>query len=602
MKLKKKMTHCKKSKPNNIDGVTGDVEIGNVFADKAHTLYNSVSYDQSEMSELFSTINDNVKNNCCQQGKCYHTHTVTHTNVREALQCMKSGKNDGDGDFSSDFLINGTHNLEVHMSLLFTSILQHGVFPEEFVVSTIIPIPKNKRKSINCSSNYRGIALGSIICKLFDYVMLISNRSVFTSSDLQYGFKSKHSTVQCTFVVNEVIQYYLNGGSTVHLMLLDASKAFDRVHYIKLFKVLLSKGICPLVARILAKMYVHQKIRVKWNSYVSDAKPATNGVKQGGVISPILFTLYIDELFSRLKNCGMGCYIGNMFCGSFGYADDVTILAPTRLALRHLLKECVNYANEFSLLFNLDKSKYLIFDKNGALKDTEQILFNGQTINCSQKEVHLGNVIANNASKVKISDAVSDFYCRFNVFFANFKNVSTSVKYRLFKTYCMPVYGSQLWNYESRDCETFYTAWRKAVRRLLFLDPRTHNYILPLICKDIPVETQLHKRFVKFFICAYKSQNVYTSMCARLAIKGSHSDVSKSLTYICHKYQISKFNLSMYNLKNVSQMIVNRTPINDTNLCTAQAIQEFLDMRNDPVTPAATKRDLDFIISHLCTC
>ena len=106
---------------------------------------------------------------------------------------------------------------------------------------------------------------------------------------------------------------------------------------------------------------------------MSNTYPVSNGVKQGGVVSPILFINYIDELLLRLKKLGVGCYIGNLYCGSFGYADDVTLLAPTRTALRTLMSECISFAKEYSLLFNIDKSKYLIFDK--TCKNTHMDVF-----------------------------------------------------------------------------------------------------------------------------------------------------------------------------------------------------------------------------------
>ena len=75
--------------------------------------------------------------------------------------------------------------------------------------SCLIPIPKNKRKSLNNSNNYRGIALSNIIGKVLDLVILNNNRHILETSDLQFGFKAKHSTTQCSFVLNEVTQYYI---------------------------------------------------------------------------------------------------------------------------------------------------------------------------------------------------------------------------------------------------------------------------------------------------------------------------------------------------------------------------------------------------------
>ena len=113
--------------------------------------------------------------------------------------------------------------------------LYHGVSSSKLVHATIIPIPKDKRKSLNDSNNYRAIELSSVISKVLDITILNSNRNVLDTCDLQFGFKKKHSTTQCTFVYNEVIQYYLNNDSDVYVMMLDCSKAFDRVHYVKLF-------------------------------------------------------------------------------------------------------------------------------------------------------------------------------------------------------------------------------------------------------------------------------------------------------------------------------------------------------------------------------
>ena len=195
----------------------------------------------------------------------------------------------------------------------------------------------------------------------------------------QYGFKKKHSTNQCTFVVNEVLQYYANNNSNTLLTLIDASKAFDRVHYIKLFKLLISRNICPIVARFLRVLYTNQTFRVKWCSHVTDLTHASNGVKQGGVMSPLLFTVYIDELLIRLQKCGYGCYIGNSFYGALGYADDVILLSPTVNGMKCMLQVCTNYGKEYNVLFNPEKTK-LIHIQNIKSNNIINITFMGKPI------------------------------------------------------------------------------------------------------------------------------------------------------------------------------------------------------------------------------
>ena len=208
-----------------------------------------------------------------------------------------------------DHFINGTPNLNVHLSLLFRAMLRHGFSPSQFCMSKLILIPKNKKKSLN-DSNYRAIAMSNILGKLLDKVILANHTMASKSSDLQFGFKSESSTAACTFVLDEVVNYYNRHGSDVHVVLLDASKAFDRVDHIKLFNILVGKGVCPTLLKLLFNMYSQQTMTVQWANVTSNAFKTSNGVKQGGVLSPILFTLYIDLLLSRLKSCGFGCYIG----------------------------------------------------------------------------------------------------------------------------------------------------------------------------------------------------------------------------------------------------------------------------------------------------
>ena len=98
---------------------------------------------------------------------------------------------------------------------------------------------------------------------------------------------------------------------------------------------------------------------VNWNGCHSDIFATSNGVKQGGVISPILFCIYIDELLSRLKASNVGC---NMFLGALGFADGMCLLAPTRGSIRVLLDICEHYGNENKVIFNSQKRYLIIYD------------------------------------------------------------------------------------------------------------------------------------------------------------------------------------------------------------------------------------------------
>ena len=99
----------------------------------------------------------------------------------------------------------------------------------------------------------------------------------------------KHSTTICSLVLKEALEYYNSNRGTVYGVMLDASKAFDREQYCKLFQKLLSRQMPTVIVRFLLNMYTGHRTHVLWNSCESLWFNVCNGVKQGGVLSPVLF-------------------------------------------------------------------------------------------------------------------------------------------------------------------------------------------------------------------------------------------------------------------------------------------------------------------------
>jgi hypothetical protein len=87
----------------------------------------------------------------------------------------------------------------------------------------------------------------------------------------------------------------------------------------------------------------------------------SNGVRQGSVLSPVLFAVYLDGLLAELSGSGVGCYWGSLFAGAFCYADDIVLLAPCASALRTMLDICSSYAVSHGLEFNANKTQLICF-------------------------------------------------------------------------------------------------------------------------------------------------------------------------------------------------------------------------------------------------
>ena len=124
--------------------------------------------------------------------------------------------------------------------------LTHGVAPSGLLLSTMIPVPKDKRASKSDSNNYRAIAISSILGKIFDSIVMKEQYASLITDDLQFGFRENSSTIICTQLLIETIKYYNSNNTDCFVLLLDASKAFDRIAYSTLFNTLLCRNMCPV--------------------------------------------------------------------------------------------------------------------------------------------------------------------------------------------------------------------------------------------------------------------------------------------------------------------------------------------------------------------
>ena len=105
-------------------------------------------------------------------------------------------------------------------------------------------------------------------------------------------------------------------------------------------------------------------MRVRWNSLNSREFLLSNGVKQGGVLSPLLFSVYLDYLLCELRQVNVGCHMNGYFVGAVIYADDIILLGPTRSSILSMLNVCDVYARNIYILFNSAKKQLYIFPRH----------------------------------------------------------------------------------------------------------------------------------------------------------------------------------------------------------------------------------------------
>ena len=159
--------------------------------------------------------------------------------------------------------------------------LVHGYNATDLLSSTIISIPKDARGDMSRRDNYRGIALCNCICKLFDIILMKKYSDVLCTSDQQFAFKANHSTTLCTGILIETASHFVNNNSCVYSCFLDASKAFDKVHYGKLFNLMLKRSVPSVIVRFILDGYTRHRMCAQWERHTSRTFHVCNGVNKG---------------------------------------------------------------------------------------------------------------------------------------------------------------------------------------------------------------------------------------------------------------------------------------------------------------------------------
>ena len=281
----------------------------------------------------------------------------------------------------------------------------------------------------------------------------------------------------CTGTIKNVTARYIHRNTPVFACFLDVSKAFDLVNHNLLFQLLLDRGLPVCVVRLLRNWYTDQKLSVRWNSQRSCSFSVSNGVRQGGVLSPVLFTIYIDKLLLELRQLGVGCYWNSHFAGAYAYADDLAILAPSVSALRQMLRCCESFACLHGLKFNPAKTQLIKFSACVTGSSTPpSIKFCDSLLTFSNTVIHLGNILSSDLNdSADILSKCRDMLTKFNALFSCFPNLDPSVLTNLFQSYCLSLHGSALWNVSSSSLRTLEVSFNKILRRIWKLPHASHT-------------------------------------------------------------------------------------------------------------------------------
>ena len=289
-------------------------------------------------------------------------------------------------------------------------------------------------------------------------------------------------------------------------------------------------------------MYEEQTGCVKLGGKKSSSFRITNGTRQGSVLSPALFSVYLDDLILKLRQLGLGCHVGGWWMGACGYADDLIMLAPVRSVLQKMVSVCQEYGEAHNLIFSTDqnpaKSKTKCMYFCGRLNNVvypAPVKLYGKELPWVVSADYLGNTLHQMVKmeqdcRIKRAKFINKTVeLRDQLYFANPQHILKAAQ-----VYCCDSYGSMLWELESDPAEQYFKAWNTFVKLTYGVPRSTFTYLIEgYFARDfMSLRNQVIGRYPAFFQKLLNSPSKEIRLLAHIVARDPKATTSKNLLYL----------------------------------------------------------------------
>ena len=317
------------------------------------------------VSHQFDSLNDDLNR------------PIVEDEVILVLRNLKQGKAAGWDRLVNELFKHGGEGIGKATAKLCEEMFRLERIPRAWARGLIFPLYKDGDARV--PENYRGITLLSVVGKIYTTVL---NKRVTSwcekfgvLSEEQAGFRPGRSTVDHILSVAEVLRLRRKQRKQTHCCFLDIKKAYDTVHRDGLWKRLIEVGIRGKMWRVLKNVYDIVESCVLVGKEQTEWFSVEAGVRQGCILSPILFAVFIDGLARALRKVRVESILDNVKLNFLLFADDIVLLAKSKQDLQKLLNAAFNYSERWRFAWNCSKSKVMRFGVPKCKK--QQIYFLG---------------------------------------------------------------------------------------------------------------------------------------------------------------------------------------------------------------------------------
>ena len=454
---------------------------------------------------------------------------ISSEEVESAVRLAHKGKACGDDGIYYEHIMFGGVFLYQILADLFSAMVRSSYVPIEMKKGVIITLYKGGNKRKDDPDSYRAITLSSVLLKLLERIVL-TRIQLFDNLTpqihaLQGGFQKNIGCLVTSFMLRESISYAAENGSKVYVCFLDVKKAFDCVWHEGLFYKLYHSGINKVFCKLIINMYTGMSSCVRGRGFKSDWFDVRQGTRQGGVISPFLYLLFIDELIYELEKAGLGLLVYAIFCGCPTVADDMLLSSFSKKALEKMLAICLKYANKWRFEYGIIKCLVVVFNemKRAFVQANRIWNFGNAQIEEGLEYKHLGVICDKNMSfdnnvKVACNKLKNTFLSIVNCGIHQ-DGLNPLTSKRIYNSIVLPkaLYGCELWSsLNKKQIMSLERAHRFCIKFMQSLPKYTSTDVSLALIGMYPIEAEIDYKKLIFLgqLCrlpgGYRAKEIFT--------------------------------------------------------------------------------------------
>ena len=434
-----------------------------------------------------------------------HKVSVTPDAVDAAIRELASGKAKDMNGHAAEQIHIFTPKAKALLHHALQEIGEKKSVPARMKTAYKIPIPKNGKDS-RLLDNFRGITIAPIFQKTLEIVTAnteLRHKIDQASNNLQVGFTRGLTPSMASLYITEAAAHARLHKTPLFIATLDARKAFDVVNHDILKKKLFQLDISGGMWGIIDSLYSDSKECIRWKGEDSAHFDTKQGVKQGSIISPMLYKAYINDLLNTLQRNQMGALIGDQFIGSPTCADDVLLISFNQHELQAMLNVCQEYSNLHGYEIHPGKSSVtILYQPRGEQETSRDWILGDAAVTKDDRFTHLGIEWRKGKTTpdvlVNISKARRAAYALLRTGLHGCDGLGPTASLKLISLYVTPclLHGLEAAVLDRNSINLLDVFFRKLLRQVQTLPESTATEAVYWLAGVLPIEAQYHRKIL----------------------------------------------------------------------------------------------------------